>query len=296
METVAAAYRALSDSPRRPKPRVPVFKKCRQSIAGGMEGIILLTNHRCSTGGQRLLYREYSQPIIWRLNSKRHYGTVSKVSPVDIPWRDKKDVAVFRGGLTGRSKLDTKTSDTNNETMSGYNVCMRLQRCQLVYNTANSPLVDARITNTFQGIVPDVLAGVSLVGDILDLKRMLEYKAIIMLEGNDVSTGLKWALYSHSVLMATPPEKTSWAMEDLLEPWVHYIPLSKDLTDTNDKMQWVIDNDEAAQKIARRGSLWMKDMLYHPDSKTDDDVIFNEIVRRYRSHFIESDEQYLRGS
>ena len=293
METVVARYNSLSDPPGLGKPLVPVFKKCRRSFAGGMESIRLLTNQSCLTGGQRLLFTEVSEPIIWRLNSKRHYGTVPKVSPADIPWKDKKNVAVFRGGLTGRPRLGTKKSGTRNETISDYNLCMRMQRCQLVYNAANSTLVDARITNTFQGIVPDILAGIPLVGDILDLRSMLEHKAIIMLEGNDVSTGLKWALYSNSVLMATPPEKTSWAMEDLLEPWVHYIPLNKDLTDVDEKMQWVIDNDEKAQMIAHRGSLWMKDMLYHPDSQTDDNAIFNKIMQRYRAHFIESDDNDL---
>ncbi len=41
-----------------------------------------------------------------------------------------------------------------------------------------------------------------------------------MLEGNDVASGLKWALLSQSVVMMPPPQHTSWAMEELLQPWV----------------------------------------------------------------------------
>ena len=78
-------------------------------------------------------------------------------------------------------------------------------------------------------------------------------------------------------------------MEDILEPWVHYVPLNKDLSDVEEKMQWVIDHDEEARRIAMRGSLWVKDLLYHPDSEKDEEMIFEEILRRYRAHFEYSD-------
>jgi hypothetical protein len=79
-------------------------------------------------------------------------------------------------------------------------------------------------------------------------------------------------------------------MEELLEPWVHYIPLNKELSDVEERMQWVIDHDEEAQQIARRGSLWMKDLLLHPNSADEDDRIYEEIIRRYRAHFEEASD------
>jgi len=50
---------------------------------------------------------------------------------------------------------------------------------------------------------------------------LLKYKVVIVLEGNNVASGLKWALASNSVLVMPPPTIASWAMEELLEPWVH---------------------------------------------------------------------------
>lgn len=52
-------------------------------------------------------------------------------------------------------------------------------------------------------------------------------------------------------------------------------------------MQWVVDNDEAAQRIAERATLWMEDLVFHPDAEEDDRLIQEEIVRRYRAHFTE---------
>ena len=53
----------------------------------------------------------------------------------------------------------------------------------------------------------------------MSVKEMLKNKAIIMMEGNDVASGLKWALYSSSVVMMPVPTVTSWALEEMLQPW-----------------------------------------------------------------------------
>ena len=92
---------------------------------------------------------------------------------------------------------------------------------------------------------------------------------------------------NQSVFTIACARHSSWSLEDLLEPWVHYVPLNRDLSDVEEKMQWVIDHDQEAQMIAKRGALWMKDLLYHPDSQKDEQAIFDEIIRRYRDHFVE---------
>jgi Glycosyl transferase family 90 len=101
----------------------------------------------------------------------------------------------------------------------------------------------------------------------------------------DAGTGLKWALFSNSVVMMTPPKYTSWAMEELLEPWVHYIPLNEDLSDVAEKMKWVLDNDVSAQDISHRGALWIRDLVLHPDALKDDLEITEKIAKRYLAHF-----------
>jgi hypothetical protein len=75
-------------------------------------------------------------------------------------------------------------------------------------------------------------------------------------------------------------------MEELLVPWVHYVPLNDKATDVEEKMQWVIDNDEDARKIAEQSSLWMEDLVFHPDAARDDHLIKEEMIRRYRVHFV----------
>jgi hypothetical protein len=152
------------------------------------------------------------QPIVWKLATHRHFEKLYQVYSQDTPWYKKKDMAVFRGQLTGSIEVyDKHLSDEEN--------CINLKRCRLVYKHANSTLIDALLTNTRRKL-PPVLNGVNLMARKVDLGTLLEYKGIIMIEGNDVASGLKWALLSQSVVLMPPPKHTSWAMEELLEPWV----------------------------------------------------------------------------
>jgi Glycosyl transferase family 90 len=74
-------------------------------------------------------------------------------------------------------------------------------------------------------------------------------------------------------------------MEELLQPWVHYIPLRTDLNDVEEKVQWMLDNQSEAQRIAHRAALWVLDLYYHPDAMDDNRRINEEVLRRYRAHF-----------
>ena len=126
-------------------------------------------------------------------------------------------MAVYRGALTGRNKADYKSSDLKFD--------VQVPRCNIVYQHGNSLLVDAMLVPYGKMKYPlsDQLNGVKMFGNPMSMEEMLKYKAIVMLERNDVSSGLKWALFSNSVVLTQTPTCTSWAMEELLVPWVHYI-------------------------------------------------------------------------
>ena len=76
-------------------------------------------------------------------------------------------------------------------------------------------------------------------------------------------------------------------MEERLIPWHHFIPLDIDnlAADTDSKMQWVLENDAEAQRIAHQGSLWIRDLWMHPQAAYDDEEITKEIILRYAAHF-----------
>lgn len=218
-------------------------------------------------------------PIIWLLNYRRHYGFVPYVKWIDSPWELKKNQAVWRGLLTGPLSSEEREGKTFLEG------CDMLPRCRFVRDHYNVPSLDIGVSYqlSFFPIDSDHLDMIK--GSKLKI-TLLHYKAIIIMEGNDVSSGLKWALYSRSVVMMPPPTKTSFLMEELLEPWVHYIPLKPDLSDVSEKMKWVIEHDEAARRIAERATLFIHDLLYHADAESDNKQLQEEILRRYSKFFI----------
>lgn len=262
---------------------IPHLKKFRSAAQSpqSLQKVVQSTCYDANRPNLEIIHdSDYMQPIVWKLASRRHFGNLERVSREDTAWEHKKDMAIWRGQLTG-SRDGGFDKDLPAETN-----CLKLKRCRLVYKHSNSTLIHARLTST-RNRLPDVLNGVPLLAPATTIRRLLEYKGIIMLEGNDVASGLKWALLSQSVVLMPTPKHTSWAMEELLEPWIHYVPLNENATDVEEKMQWVVDNDDMARRIAERGSLWMEDLVFHPDAAEDDRWIQEEIIRRYRKHFVQ---------
>jgi hypothetical protein len=194
---------------------VPHIKKFRSSATSPSD-LTKVTSQACYSTPRDILStfhgQEKLQPIVWKLATHRHFEKLQIVNREDTPWSKKQNMAVFRGQLTG-SKYGF------NKTLSDEENCLRLMRCRLVYNHANSTLVNARLTSTRKRL-PSSINNVILTGGKVSLNTLLQYKGIIMLEGNDVASGLKWALLSQSIVLMPPPKHTSWAMEELLEPWV----------------------------------------------------------------------------
>ena len=262
---------------------IPHLKKFR-SAAATPESLHKVTGSSSSCVKNRVALQtghsqdSVVQPIVWKMATHRHYRHLPNVHRHDTPWDEKRDVAVWRGQLTGSIDYGY------NKTATAMQNCQNLPRCKLVYDTAKSPYVDAKLTN-LKGRLPDVLDGVELVGPSVTIRELMRHKGIVMVEGNDVASGLKWALLSQSVVLMPKPKYTSWAMEELLQPWVHYIPLKDDITDVVEKMKWIVDNKDEARAIAERGTIWMEDLVFHPEASRDDRLIKEEILRRYSAHF-----------
>lgn len=73
-------------------------------------------------------------------------------------------------------------------------------------------------------------------------------------------------------------------MEELLKPYVHYVPIDDEDT-IESQVQWIFDNEIEAKAIARRGKLWINDILFHPDAEKETELIMDEILQRYTAHF-----------
>jgi hypothetical protein len=268
---------------------IPQIKKFRSATSPAELAKVVSTDTLACLDSRRTAlstaHSDYSQtpsvsfqPIIWKLATPRHFRLLQNVYSQDTAWSNKHPMAVFRGQLTG--SLNT----AYNKDLTDIENCNNMPRCRLVLNSFNSTLVHAKLTST-RNRMPSVLGRVNIMAKKTTIEKLMRFKAIIILEGNDVASGLKWALLSQSVVLMPIPKHTSWAMEELLEPWVHYVPLNEDATDVEAKMKWIVEHDEIAQRIAQRATLWMEDLVFHPDAKDDDRWIEEQILQRYAAQF-----------
>lgn len=86
----------------------------------------------------------------------------------------------------------------------------------------------------------------------------LQYKFILALEGNDVATNLKWIMSSNSIAVMPKPRYETWFMEGKLIPDVHYICIKDDFSDLDEKLEYYIQNTDAAKEIIQNAQLWVK--------------------------------------
>jgi hypothetical protein len=227
--------------------------------------------------------------IVWPIRLERHYGPIQDYQHlVDkkevVSWKEKKLAVIWRGGFTGVPTLTTGGKATRFK---------------------NGPRVQA-VTANFHYNKSDIDLGFSAVppgfvdeyGKFIKIKlksmvEQLQYKYILNVEGNDVSTGLKWQLASNSVVFMAKPATVSFAMEDLLVPFVHYIPVKDDFSNVMEMVEWARSNDEKCQWISEQATKFMNDLWISDNAKTDNTLVKMSLAKRYQDQLSIAPEKCL---
>lgn len=162
----------------------------------------------------------------------------------NLKWEGKKPMAVFRGSNTGCGY------NTNN------NIRLKLAKLGLDYPL----LLDVGITNWNLRIrknknseyleIPNV-DQLELVGK-LSPEQQSNYKYLINVDGHVSAFRLSLELsMGCCILMVESVEKWKMWFSDMLEPYVHYVPIKSDLSDLIDQIKWCKKNDEKCKTIAK---------------------------------------------
>lgn len=111
----------------------------------------------------------------------------------------------------------------------------------------------------------------------LSISQHLDYKFILSLEGYDVATNLKWVMSTNSIAVMPKPKYETWFMEGTLIPDVHYICLSDDFSDLEEKLRYYIDHPAEAQIIVENAHRYV-DQFKHRERE---DVISLMVLQKY---------------
>lgn len=193
--------------------------------------------------------------IIWPLNVQRHFGTMAQVDTGDRDWEEKKEKIVWRGADTGydgeRERIvKLMFAHTSNEV-----------------DIAFGPVLLNPEMKKFSrgGLSPD---------------QMMRNKYLLSLDGNDVASGLKWMLYSNSVVFMPHTRFETWGMESFLKPYTHYIPLYRNLSNLSQQLVWAKQNDELCKNISNRATMFMKNFREYATAEKQNAEIEAELKEK----------------
>ena len=179
----------------------------------------------------------------------------------NILWEDKINIAVFRGSSTGEGV----TIETNPRLRAAY-----MSSLNKIDKEDDLPFLDAGITGW--NIRPRKLSDVNYLQTIeidklpfklvnkLSPSEQCKYKYILHIQGHVAAYRLSLELGMKSVILKVDSKYKIW-YSDMLQPYVHYVPVKSDLSDLYEKIKWCKKNDDKCKKIAENAYSFYKKYL-----------------------------------
>lgn len=157
-------------------------------------------------------------------------------------WKSKRKVVFFRGA-------DNGVFDRVN-----WRSCARpaLVALSLKY----PDLIDARFSSLIgwdkDSSIRDLMIKEGMLGRHVPLEDFSVYRYLIDVDGHTANTPrTALFLYSGSVLFKQTTDNILWFYSQL-KPYVHYIPVAKDLSDIITQIKWAKDHDEECKEMVGR--------------------------------------------
>lgn len=159
-----------------------------------------------------------------------HLGLNKVLANIHSPkWDDRKNIVFWRGGSSGMDRPSI--------------------RMKVVDKLFKNAYADVKLTKwgnwENEHFIPE-----EHFGDRCGLDKHFNYKYILIVDGNLIASNHQWVFGSGSVpIMITHPGN-NWWFKKYLVPMKHYVPVSYDLSDLEEKIEWLVQNDDKAREIS----------------------------------------------
>ena len=201
-----------------------------------------------------------------------------------IEWKNKKPTAVFRGSSTGEGV----TIETNQRLKVAYISSINER------DSKNIPYLDAGITKWNLRAKKIIGYDYLQVTDIKNLPFGLlnklspleqsEYKYIVHIDGHVSAFRLSYELSLNSVILLVKSKWKSW-LNDMIKPYIHYVPVKEDLSDLIDQIKWCRDNDEKCIEIINNAKMFYDTYLQKNGIFDYFEKLFSEIKKTTGIYF-----------
>jgi hypothetical protein len=164
--------------------------------------------------------------------------------PHEVPdWSSRQSRVFWRGTTTGELYF-TRESLLD---LPRYRLCKAAKMLGDVADVRFYNVVQTR--DNERDAVVEHLTQNDMLGDWAEIDQFARYKYTIQIGGNATSWGLAQKLRLGCCVLFVEGDWVNWQERELV-PWVHYIPVSADVSDLADRVNWCINNDFAASTIA----------------------------------------------
>lgn len=172
-------------------------------------------------------------------------GLTEVLAPFHRPaWKDRKPQAFWRGGSSGCDRP-----------------MLRQRVLDIVFD---SPHADVAFTPGGWSYNDAIIPNRYFKPNRVDLAKHFEYKYIFIIDGNCIASAHQWVFGSGSVpIMITHPDNNYW-FKSYLKPMVNYVPIQYDLSDLEEKLNWLVSHDEEAEQIAKNAEHLAR-TLFNPE-------------------------------
>lgn len=176
-------------------------------------------------------------------DSKQLINPECKTYPIisSTPWNRKIKKAIFRGATTGSGT----TVDTNKR-LKAFEIGKTYESLDVGITKWNLRPRKLKGTKQLSTIIRDSYP----ISNYLTLQEQSKYAYILSIEGHVAAYRLSYELSSGSVILLVESEWKLWFMKWLI-PWVHYVPVSGNMSDLISRIEWCKTNYDKCKTIAK---------------------------------------------
>jgi len=216
-------------------------------------------------------HKRNKKTILFYLDKYHDLKTLiqSKVSK-SIPFEEKKRTIIARFSVAGSltrgngwyqaynmSKF-IENRGLDDDYCIAYNIFCNYTRFRFCFDYKNSNIIDCGFV-TDDSIIKKFFP--ELIKDRLSIENMCEYMFHICLGGNDWGTSLIWQLLNCNVVFIPYPFDFESIFTLGLIPYKHFIPVSHNLNDLDEKIQIMIQNYELCFRVAKSAQMYISQFL-----------------------------------
>jgi hypothetical protein len=163
-----------------------------------------------------------------------------------LSWSERFPTVFWRGSSTGDAHL----------TMDSIRALPRFRLCEIAKRQGLSGKIDAKLSGIVQATNPSEAGNIrgfllehGMYSQSIPLAEFVKYRFQVDIDGNVNSWSFFLKLAMGSCVLKVVSDWQQWYYDEL-RPWEHYVPVKNDLSDFEERVEWCLNNDEAAQEIA----------------------------------------------